>query len=79
MTPIEDFWRKGRKGHGLPVCGVAGDGVGWPWAGQNGQGQEPLWVLARLDLVAQTVKFLTNVVRHLCWLSGKVPLYAVKT
>lgn len=36
MTPIEDFWRKGRKGLGLPVCGVVGEGVGW--AGQNGHG-----------------------------------------
>ena len=36
MTPIEDIWRKGRKGRGLPVCGVVGEGVSW--AGQNGQG-----------------------------------------
>lgn len=35
--------------------------------------------LARLDLVAQIVKFLADVVRHFCWLLGKVPLYAVKT
>ena len=36
MTMIEDFSWKGRKGRGLPVCGVAGEGVSW--AGQNGQG-----------------------------------------
>lgn len=36
MTPIEDFSRKGRKGRGLPVCGVVGEGVSWD--GQNGQG-----------------------------------------
>ena len=35
--------------------------------------------LARLDLVAQIVKFLADVVRHFCWLLGKISLYAVKT